>query len=107
VSIRPVSSTMGVSTPATVGEGARPYRYRGIKDWTPNDSRYRDLPAKPHPQNARTSAERAARVAEYARLRLEEKATPEEAADRLGLGRSTRGQYDREFRAQQQGEGAP
>jgi hypothetical protein len=103
VSIRVTASTMGVSTPATLAEdaGGTYYKYRGDSRWTPNDARYR-LPDKPHPQNTRTSTERAGRLAEYGRLRLEGTSS-EAAAERLGLARSTRGQYEREFQAQQRG----
>jgi hypothetical protein len=105
VSIHVTASTMGTSTPASAGEGARPYRWRKIPGWTPNDPRYRDASEAPHPQNARTKAKRAARLAEYARLRLEGTSS-EAAAERLSLARSTRGQYEREFKRQQRGGGA-
>jgi hypothetical protein len=79
------------------------YKYRGDPDWKPGDMRYREpRPAEPLPQNAKVSAGRAQRLAEYARLRLAD-VSKEQAAAQLGISRSTGRMYEREFR-QQRGE---
>lgn len=107
--IRPVSTTMGVSTPATVAEdaGAGGYKYRGDPDWTPGDPRYRE-PGKgePLPQNARATTGKRQRMAEYTRLRLEG-ASKDQAAAEIGISSSTAGYYERDFQDRQRGEAAP
>ena len=94
MSIRPVSTTMGVSTPASVAEGTRYYRYNGDQPYRGPD-RSRDLP-----QNAKAMSAKQRRMAEYNRLQLEEHLTKEQAAERIGISPSTMHYYERAFKAE-------
>ena len=62
--IRVISSTMGVSSPASVAVGTGYYVYKGDQPYIP------PAPATPLPQNVKTIAGKQARIAEYIRLRL-------------------------------------
>ena len=96
MTIKIVSSTMGVSTPASVAEGTGWYRYNGKQP----------LKADPDgtlPQNAKATAGKQQRMAEYARLRLEG-ASKDEAAERIGIKASTAAYYEREYQDQQRRE---
>ena len=94
--IRVISSTMGVSSPASVAVGTGYYVYKGDQPYIP------PAPAKPLPQNVKTIAGKQARIAKYIRLRLDG-ADKYEAAAQLGVGRSTRRVYERHFRAAARG----
>ena len=63
--IRVISSTMGVSSPASVAVGTGYYVYKGDQPYIP------PAPAKPLPQNVKTIAGKQARIAKYIRLRLD------------------------------------
>ena len=93
MSIRPTFTTMGQSSPASVSDdaGGGYYKYRGDKPLK------KGAPAEPSTQNARAMKGRAARLAEFRRLRRAEKLTKEQAAERLGISRSTMQVYEREF----------
>ena len=87
------ASTMGVSTPATVAEGTRYYRYNGDQP---------DKKAPPGgglPQNRIASAAKRKRMAEYTRLRLAD-VSKEDAAAAIEISASTMGYYERDFLAQ-------
>ena len=96
--IRIVSSTMGQSSPASVAEGTgKYYRYNGKQPIRPEA---RD---EVHPANAKATAGRAARLAEYGRLCSEEGLSRKEAAKRLGICLSTAAEYEREIKRQRGG----
>ena len=98
--IRSTFTTMGQSSPASVAEGTGYYTYNGDQPLK------KEAPAEPSPQNAKASAGRAARLAEYARLRLKEKLTKQEAARQIGICISTAHAYEREIQEQQRGDGS-
>jgi hypothetical protein len=101
VTVKVTYSTMGVSTPASVAEGTGYYRYRGKRPHQESP------PSSPLPQNIKATTAKQKRVAEYARLRLEEELTKEEAAERLGISSSTAAYYERDLKDQQRRESAP
>ena len=113
MSIKPAYTTMGQSTPATVSDdaadaGAGFYRYKKDRTWKPNDPRYPkgdERPAEPSPQNVKAIAGRAARLAEFRRMRLDG-VSKEDAAAALGISRSTMQDYEREFKYSQRGDSA-
>lgn len=93
MSIKPLMTTMGVSTPASVAEGTRYYTYNGDQPYHGPD-RSRDLP-----QNAKAMSAKQKRMAEYVRLRLK-KVPKEQAAEQIGISPSTMHYYEREFKAE-------
>jgi hypothetical protein len=98
-SIKVISSTMGVSSPASVAEGTGYYRYKG-------DQPYRGPERSPMARAGdHLSRGKAARFAEYCRLRDEEHLSPAEAGERLGLAAKTGQAYERERLGKQQEEG--
>lgn len=100
MTIKVTHSTMGVSTPATVAEGAGYYRYKRDPLWTPNDGRY---PREAVTGPAVCRADRAARLAEFARY-LEQGLTAQQAGQLVGIAAKTARTYERELREQQRGE---
>ena len=105
-----IGSTMGVSTPATAGDGhAKPYRYRGDPDWTPGDRRYRDKTTEPSGgsslHNLKSSASRRERLAEFASY-LEQGLTAAQAGKLLKIAPKTARTYWRELKEQQREEDA-
>lgn len=98
MSIKPVSTTMGVSSPATLNEGTGRYRYRGNKPDPPP-------PSEPLPQNAKATSAKQQRMAEYDRRRLDGQ-SKEQAADGIGISKCTMHFYEREFKAQHPQEAA-
>lgn len=94
--VRIVSSTVGQSSPASIGIG-KPYRWRGIPGWEPGNDRY-DGEADPHPANVARRAGRAARLDEYSRRRLAGE-TPEQAQAGMRIAPGTRRDYERVFLA--------
>ena len=99
--IRATFTTMGQSSPASLGLG-KPYRYNGDKPHVP------PAPAEVRPADATRMRTRAERIAEYGRLQTEEGLSPEEAAERVGaFGRTTRRVYELAFQEQQQRGGTP
>jgi hypothetical protein len=91
VSIRPISTTMGQSSPASVASGTGYYRYRG------NQPDKKTPPSEPLPQNRNATAAKRKRVAEYTRRRLEGE-SKEQAAAALGIKASTASYYERAFK---------
>ena len=103
------ASTMGRSSPASVGSG-RYYRWRGLCE--PGDPRYREPAPRPASEavmdgvralGRQSSAGKAARVAEFARLR-EGGLTVQEAGRRLvpPVSPKTARAYERQIKKQQQ-----
>jgi hypothetical protein len=101
MSIRPTYSTMGQSTPASVAEGTGYYRYNGDQPYV------KAAPAGTLPQNAKAITAKQRRIAEFGRLLTEEKLTREQAAERLGISRSTARYYENDLKDQQRREAAP
>lgn len=100
MSIKPVSTTMGVSTPATLAEGTHDYTYRGKKPYLgPDNSRQLT-------QNAEGLAARRKRIAEYCELRSEGKSRTEAGAG-IGICDSTSKAYEAVFQDRQRGESGP
>ena len=97
MTIKITASTMGISTPASVAEGTGYYRYRGKQPETET------RPGETLPQNAKATAGKRQRMAEYARLRLEG-VSKDEAAERIGIKASTAAYYERDFKDQQREE---
>ena len=93
MSIRPTFTTIGQSSPASVGSGGW-YRYNGDK---PEKKR---PPSDPLPQNVKATTAKQKRFAEYTRLRLEGKSKDEAAAE-IGVAASTAAYYERELKDQQ------
>jgi hypothetical protein len=96
-SVRVVMTTTGSVTPGNATL-SRPYRYRGISDWVPNDPRYRE-PTAPSAGTVARSGERLRRLTEFARLRNEEGLNVTEAGKRLQVAFKTASTYNRECRA--------
>jgi len=95
VSIKVTATTMGVSTPASVAEGTRWYRYRGGQ---PGNE---PSPAEPQPQNAKATAMRAERLRRYFAARDAGKSEAEAAVE--AGGRETAGRaYEAEYQEQRQ-----
>jgi len=95
VSIKVTATTMGVSTPASVAEGARWYRYRGGQpDNEPS-------PAEPQPQNAKATAMRAERLRRYFAARDAGKSEAEAAAE-AGVRETAGRAYEAEYQEQRQ-----
>lgn len=115
MSIKPVSTTSGQSSPSTVAEDAGRtggYKYRKDPDWVPGHPRYREPrpDAGPLPQNVKATTARQKRLAEFGRLLTEEKLTAKQAAERMQISASTAGYYVRELqelKEQQRREGQP
>jgi hypothetical protein len=101
VSIRPTFTTMGQSTPASVAEGTGYYRYRG------KQPHQESPPSSPLPQDVKATTAKQMRIAEFGRLLTEENLTREQAAERLGISRSTARYYENDLKDQQRREAAP
>jgi response regulator of citrate/malate metabolism len=101
VTVKVTYSTMGVSTPASVAEGTGYYRDRGKQPHQETG------PSSPLPQNIKATTAKQKRMAKYTRLRLEEELSKEEAAERLGISRSTARYYENDLKDQQRREAAP
>lgn len=107
MTIRPVYSTMGQQSPATVADDAGRtggYLYKKDPQRTPDHPDYVPLAdreperAEPLPQNKAASAEKQRKFAEYTRLRLA--GVPKaEAAAQVGIKPSTARDYEGEFKA--------
>ena len=94
MTIKVTSTTMGQQSRASLGNG-KPYRWHGLEPGqeTPEPA--------PRGCNAKASARRQERIAEYARLRLGG-ASKEEAGRQVGLrSLSAVADYEREFQEQQ------
>ena len=98
MSIRPVYSTMGQQSPASVAEGTGYYRYRGNRPL-----RGPDAPSPFARPGNRQSKEKAERFAEFCRLVEQEGLTPAEAGIRIGIAANTARAYERERLDQQRG----
>lgn len=99
MSIRPVYSTMGQQSPASVAEGTGYYRYRGNQPL-----RGPDAPSPMARTDNRQSREKAARFAEFRRLREQENPlTVLEAGERVGIAVNTARAYERERLEQRRG----
>jgi hypothetical protein len=94
--IEVTASTMGQANPSAAGEG-RFYHYQRDPTWTPNDPRYREEAARTHGA-AVVSAERSARIAEFASYRAEGLSITA-AGQRLGIAPKTARTYERERKA--------
>ncbi len=98
MTIRPVSSTIGVSVPSGGG-----YRWRKIPGWRPGDIRYRE-PGRGDslPRNAKAASARQKRLARYCELRMEGKSRTVAAAA-IPVCDSTSKAYETAFRDRQRG----
>jgi hypothetical protein len=116
VTIKPVYSTMGQSSPATVKEdaGTGYYKYRGDKRWPENSKEYQNPPLQPPSDGAlagaqerarQNSAGKAGRIAEFAGY-LADGCTVERAAELVGVTLKTARGYEQELKERQQGGGA-
>lgn len=97
MSIRPVSTTMGISTPASRAEGTGYYTYRGKQPHRPPRESVQ------LPQNVKASNARQKRIDRYCELRLAGKSRTE-AGDELGVCDSTSKAYEAEFKDRQRTE---
>ena len=94
------ASTLGQANPAHVGEGNF-YRRFGSPEWVPNHPDFRDAGTTPG-RAAGLTKERAARLAEFGRLRAQGLSIPQ-AGGRLQppVKAKTAYRYEREWRAMQ------
>lgn len=95
MSIKPVFTTMGQSSRASLGNDKR-YVYGGSKPLKQE--------ADPPPHNTKAVSAKQRRMAEYDQA-LKKGATREEAAEQVGIGLDTAKTYERELEDRQRGEG--
>lgn len=97
MTIKITASTMGVSTPASVGNG-KPYRWRGLCE--PGDPRYREAVKPLPPAMAEAVRAKAERFREFCQYR-DDGASVAQAARLIEVSIATARTYERERKEQQ------
>ena len=107
--IRVISTTMGVSTPASIAEGTGYYTYKGDPNWIPGARRDDDEWAArghgPGPSHRNSAEEKAKRFEVFCAAREEDpQPSVTEAGRRAGIAAKTAHRYEQERKDKQREE---